>query len=436
MPLQPFTDPIQYGPRIYNLFPRLLGSMQNWSTHLTRIRDLGFDWVYINPFHFPGYSGSLYAVKDYYQFHPLFAENIKQGQELNVLNAFIAEANSKGLKVMMDLVINHTAFDATLLAEHPEFYDQDATGQIKKPGAWEGDQWIEWGDLRQLDNREGTPHQQHLWHYWLQLIDYYAQLGITGFRCDAAYHVPSALWRHLITKTKSKYPETLFLAETLGCKSVEYIGLCQDGFDYVYNSSKWWDFKSPWFAHSFFKTLGSKPSISFAESHDTNRLAHDYNINGVKKRLIFSALFSTGWLLPIGAEFGFNKKLDVVHTYPGDYETPAPQDHQALIKHLNQLKQTYPIFNQDTPFIMLPLNNDNLVGLLKVSHSCEEKVLFIINLNDNDWQETEIKDLYEMIGVKTLKDLSFEHQWETISDDIQGRFAPGCMQVFYGTTYA
>ena len=54
------------GPRIYNLFPRLVGSMDRWPEHLPRIRELGFDWVYVNPWHYAGYSGSLYAVKDYY----------------------------------------------------------------------------------------------------------------------------------------------------------------------------------------------------------------------------------------------------------------------------------------------------------------------------------------------------------------------------------
>ncbi len=33
---------------------------------------MGFNAVYINPFHYPGFSGSLYAVKDYYRLNPRF----------------------------------------------------------------------------------------------------------------------------------------------------------------------------------------------------------------------------------------------------------------------------------------------------------------------------------------------------------------------------
>ena len=58
------------GPRIYNLFPLLAGPVPAWSGHLDRIAGMGFDWIYVNPFHYPGFSGSLYAVKDFYAAAP------------------------------------------------------------------------------------------------------------------------------------------------------------------------------------------------------------------------------------------------------------------------------------------------------------------------------------------------------------------------------
>ena len=50
------------GLRIYNLFPTLAGTIREWMVHLPRIAAMGFNAVYINPFHYPGFSGSLYAV--------------------------------------------------------------------------------------------------------------------------------------------------------------------------------------------------------------------------------------------------------------------------------------------------------------------------------------------------------------------------------------
>jgi starch synthase (maltosyl-transferring) len=55
------------GLRIYNLFPLLAGRVRAWHDHLERIAAMGFSWIYVNAFHYPGFSGSLYAVKDPYR---------------------------------------------------------------------------------------------------------------------------------------------------------------------------------------------------------------------------------------------------------------------------------------------------------------------------------------------------------------------------------
>jgi starch synthase (maltosyl-transferring) len=52
------------GPRIYNLFPLLVGTISAWRAELPRIAAMNFDWVYVNPFHETGGSGSLYAIRD------------------------------------------------------------------------------------------------------------------------------------------------------------------------------------------------------------------------------------------------------------------------------------------------------------------------------------------------------------------------------------
>ena len=57
---------------IYNLFPRLAGTIDQWMVHIEQAKKMGFDWIFVNPFHYPGFSGSLYAVKDYYKLNPLF----------------------------------------------------------------------------------------------------------------------------------------------------------------------------------------------------------------------------------------------------------------------------------------------------------------------------------------------------------------------------
>ncbi len=155
------------------------------------------------------------------------------------------QAHKIGLRVMIDLVINHTAIDSPLTSEHPAWYKRDRKGRIKNPGAWEGDKLITvWGDLAEIDNENSTERDK-LWNYWLKLIHYYLDLGFDGFRCDAAYKIPGELWNLLISKARERSPQTAFFAESLGCTIKEVVELAEAGFDYVFNSSKYWDFAEP-----------------------------------------------------------------------------------------------------------------------------------------------------------------------------------------------
>ena len=54
---------------IYNLFPKLYKNVSAWTKQIKTIADMGFNMIYINPFHYPGFSGSIYAPKEYYKFN-------------------------------------------------------------------------------------------------------------------------------------------------------------------------------------------------------------------------------------------------------------------------------------------------------------------------------------------------------------------------------
>ena len=139
------------GPRIYNLFPLLAGPVPAWADHLGRIAGMSFDWIYVNPFHYPGFSGSLYAVKDYHRLHPLLQDG---GEPDQLLAGFAKAAGKRGVQVMMDLVINHTAKDALLVEQHPEWYKRDVDGELRSPRAVDPvdpRKFTVWGDLAELD---------------------------------------------------------------------------------------------------------------------------------------------------------------------------------------------------------------------------------------------------------------------------------------------
>lgn len=335
------------GPLIvYNLFPTLAGPPETWLAHARRARSMHFDWLYLNPFHYPGFSGSLYAIKEYERLHPALVAGGRD--DLDALVPVIDALGDLGLSAMMDLVINHTAKDSPLVAGHPGWFRRDAHGEVLSPSAIDpadASQVTVWGDLAEVDNADAED-REGLWGFWEALVTRSLELGIAGFRCDAAYKVPAPLWRRLIEGARRRRPGVVFVAETLGCRLEEVQALADAGFDFLYNSSRWWDFEAPWCLEQHERFRRVAPSIAFPESHDTPRLAEESGgLEAIQRqRYAFAACFSAGVQMTVGYEFGFRRRLDVVTTRPGDWEAPL-FDLTGFIARVNALKRRHPLLH-------------------------------------------------------------------------------------------
>jgi starch synthase (maltosyl-transferring) len=333
-------------PLVYNLFPRLVGPTTRWAEHARRARAMGFDWIYINPWHYPGFSGSLYAVKEYGRLNPAFVPVGADPRSLEPLRTGLAEMRSMGLRPMMDLVVNHTAKDSDLIGNHPEWYVWGADGQVQSPYVRDPDDPSKvtvWGDLAEIDNLTQR-NRDGLWRLWAQVVRDGLELGFRGFRCDAAYKVPADLWRYLIEDARQVDPEVTFFAETLGAPLEDVAALARAGFDFFFNSSKWWNFSEPWALdqHEQFRRIA--PSLAFPESHDTPRVAAETSGDEAvqRQRYAFAAAFSAGVMMPIGYEFGFRTQVNVVRTRPTDWERRWMELRQ-FITRVNALKQSHPV---------------------------------------------------------------------------------------------
>jgi starch synthase (maltosyl-transferring) len=414
------------GPRIYNLFPLLAGPMPRWALHLGRARRLGFDWVLINSFMQSGYSGSLYSIKDHYTIDPRLVDP-DAGPPSTQLEQLVDTAESLALRLMTDLVVNHTAFDSPLVTEHPDWYKRGDDGTPLHPGAKDGDRWVTWGDLLEIDNA-GSPDRDRLWDYWTRLADHYVTLGFSGFRCDAAYKVPSELWRLLIGRVKQSRPDIVFFAESLGCPIEETVRLAQAGFDFVFNSSRWWDFEAPWCLEQYRESAAFTSSISFPESHDTERLAAELDGDqaAVKMRYAFAALFSTGVMMPIGFEYGFRQPLDVVRTRPEDWEPPR-WDLSDFIIAVNRLKASHRVFNDEGPVDAASTGNPMVFAFVKSTRDGKERALVVLN---RDRQHPQVCNLGWLSGF-AVADISPEQPLEHTPDFQICSLKPSGVHVLY-----
>ncbi|MEL6868380.1 MAG: alpha-amylase family glycosyl hydrolase [Pseudomonadota bacterium] len=150
---------------------------------LPRIAKLGARIIWLMPIHEIGEQnrkgtlGSPYSVKDYYSVNPEF------GSEED-LRQFIAAAHDLGLYVIFDWVANHTAWDNSLAAKHPDWYER------RWDGSFMPTPWWDWSDIIDLnfDQPALRVYMRDAMAYWVREFD------IDGFRCDVAGYVPIDFW--------------------------------------------------------------------------------------------------------------------------------------------------------------------------------------------------------------------------------------------------
>jgi len=420
---------------IYNLFPPLFGPVPVWEEHLDRIADMGFTWIYLNPINTPGLSGSIYAVKDYFAVNPLLKPASGEDPE-KALVRFLKAAERRKLKVMLDQVFNHTAIDSPLTVQHREWFVLDEDGRIKNPSAIDpadATKITVWGDLAELEYWP-PPDPEGLRHFWDQVISYYLRLGFAGFRADAAYKIPGDFWGRLIGTARHLVPEVQFFAETLGCRLKELEQLSSAGFDFIYNSSKWWDFKADWCLEQYNRFRSLAPSISFPETHDTARLATESggSVEVARQRYLFAAFFSSGLMIPAGFEYGFKKKLNVVKTRPGDWETPI-YDLSTYISQVNRMKQNCPVLLEEGPMTRPKAIGEVPVAFLVKSRERRlGRVLAVINTTKKE-QLVEIPDLADFLGepVSAWEDLTPDMIPLRLKPSLDFSLAPFRMRIFY-----
>jgi len=195
---------------IYEIYVRShspQGTFQGVTDDLPRIKSLGVDVVWLMPIHPIGRvrrKGSLgcpYAIADYYSVNPEYGS-------LADFTHLVESAHALGLKVMIDVVYNHTAHDSVILREHPRWYHNDASGRPMTT-------MPEWSDVIDLD----YAHPE-LWDYLIGALEQWARLGVDGFRCDVASIIPLEFWLRARAAIERINPACLWLAESVEARWV------------------------------------------------------------------------------------------------------------------------------------------------------------------------------------------------------------------------
>jgi len=470
-----------------------------------------------------GRAGSPYAIRDYYDVDPDLAVDVKN--RMKEFEALLERTHKNGLKVIIDFVPNHVARsyeskakpakvidfgvqDDKTVAYHPrnDYYyvpgkdfvvpvdtnlndglaslkdgrfsesPAKATGNNVFSEAPSKNDWYEtvklnYGVDYQNNNQTHFDPVPPVWTKMRDILVYWSNKGVDGFRCDVAEMVPVEFWNWVIPELKKVKPSLVFIGEAYDPTAYE-LYLTKGKFDYLYDKvglydglkrlmrneehAKTADIDHVWQVES--ATFGNK-MLRFLENHDEERIASKaFAANPwlAVPAMVVSATLSGGpVMLYSGQELG--EKAEGVSGFSGDdgrttifdyWGVPALQqwvnngkyDGASLTDEQKALRNFYSkLFNIAGKFdaiingkhYNLPLENNNR-AYAYFRYTANERMLIVVNFDREQTFERELNIPADVLsGAKpaAAKDVLNESEVQINDQSIRVKVAPSAAQI-------
>ena len=364
---------------IYEIFPRDFspaGNLAGVTAKLDELHQLGVNILWTMPIHPIGEKfrkgdfGSPYSIKDYYAVDPHYGT-------LADFQALVAGAHQRGMKVIMDLVANHTAWDSVMMTNH-DFYKQDAAGEVIPPVP-------EWTDVAGLNYASPGLRQ-----YMITMLKYWVRTAdVDGFRCDVASMVPTDFWEQVRRELTTIKPDIILLAEASKPE------LLTNAFDLDYSwpllatmnnvmehSAPAADIQKSW-EESRRQFPRGTLHMRVSDDHDEARAVARYGINGAlaASALMFTLdgvpLLYNGMEVGDATESGDPALFDKLTIF---WQPKARPPLRSIYHDLIQLRRQYPALRTDNVQWLHNSDESRLVTFLR--NDDKDEFLVIINFSN------------------------------------------------------
>lgn len=309
-----------------------------------------------------GKAGSPYAIKDYYDIDPDLADNIQN--RMSEFEDLVKRTHEAGMKVIIDFVPNHVARQYFSDAREPFVEDLGQTDNVSKafdvnnnfyylpgqtltlrfdpqreedfaysefPAKVTGNNHFDaypsqndWYETVKLNYGVDYMHGgachfntiPNTWEKMLEILLFWADKGVDGFRCDMAEMVPVEFWNWVIPQVKM-VRDVIFIAEVYNPD--EYRNYIYTGhFDYLYDKVGLYDTvravmcgQAPAsnISHCWQSLEGiQKNMLNFLENHDEQRVASDFFAGdarpGIPGMIVSAAMNTNPVMIYSGQELG------------------------------------------------------------------------------------------------------------------------------------
>jgi glycosidase len=353
------------------------GTFKAFSKHLTRIKELGVDVLWLMPIHpisetnRKGTLGSYYAPKDYTDVNPEFGT-------LDDFKSMLKQAHDMGFYLILDWVPNHTGRDHKWLKEHPEYYIRDENGNVMYESMSPTDVW--W-DTALLDHSNPDTRKA-----MIEAMRFWVELGVDGFRLDhgCGDKIPLYLWEEA-RATLDPIKDLFWLAEC-GHETFILDGSYADEFEVlmreIVSEEKTADDLSKWIDDDMFKYGRSAFRMTYTSNHDLNSwVGTTFDRFGDASKT-FQTLVFTAYGFPLilsGQEVGLSKRLEFFEKDPINWTDSLGL--QSFYKSLVSLKKKNPaIWTGDTGGFPVSIEeNEHVLGFIREVD--KNSVIGIFNLS-------------------------------------------------------
>jgi len=344
---------------------------------LDYMEELGVDCLWLTPVLQHDGAPHGYNITDFFS----IADDLGDRE---AYESFVDAAHERGMSVLFDLVMNHSARDHPYFQDayqnpDSEYYDWYEWQDNGEPGTYFGWEYIANFDFSNLEVRE---HLLEAVGMWADVAD--------GFRCDMAWAVPESFWKEMRDRLKSKDPEFLLLDET-----IPYIADFHEGmFDIHFDTTLYFTLRQVGNGHQPAESIldaveGRKRSafpdhaafMLYMENHDETRYVVECGDAATKAAA--GALFTLPGIPMLygGQELGQRGRRDHL---AWDHAREEIRDHYD---DLIQLKENHPALGENGDLVRLDYeanDADNVVAFGREGDDTE----YVVLLNFGEGTET------------------------------------------------
>ena len=361
-----------------------LGATAIWITPVIDNRDNGFvaDFGNGHKQEIWGYHG--YWFKDFYQVDEHLGD-------MNKVRQLVQTAHQKGIKVLLDVVVNHVDYDHPFAVDrknpaskYHKWFNQH--GVIKN---WDDQWWVENGELAELpDLNQNDPETAR---YLIDSMKWWAkQSGVDGFRIDTVKHVPRSFWKQFNQEMRQAEGDDFLLLGEIYTPSPEFQAPYQrEGMHTAFDFPLYYAIKESFGNGQSMRRLGDifgkdrvYPNAGllspFIDNHDVPRFIHEAR-DQKKERLMLSMAFLMSIrgmpMLYYGTEVGLAGGADPDNRR--DMQFNQDPQLRSYFKRLAQMRHSQRALRRGQQLEMW--QDDQVYGFSRMTEVANEEIFSFFN---------------------------------------------------------